>query len=210
MAREPGLQYSARTVKLGDPIFASRSNAQVGLKVRSGVLSVMDFGAIGWDEYVFESAVPPAKTVTMPKAIQAEPSRIRLQSEIARLKLEMQKLQDELECLQLEASQQRCLMASIASQLDPVTITVVDDGQTHLMAREPLVLPVHSPEGIVEFSHPRLGILAHSAESYEDAEQAIVPSIAWLWRSYALAEDSELSSDAVCLKRALIEMFEES
>jgi hypothetical protein len=138
------------------------------------------------------------------------PREFKPESEIKRLREKMQELEEEVEWLREAESQEHALLESLARELAPVKVTVVDDGQTHLTARKPLVLRPNAPEGIIEFSHPRLGILSHSAESYAEAKAGIVPNIAWLWRSYAMADDSELSLDATELKHALLDMFRES
>jgi hypothetical protein len=89
-------------------------------------------------------------------------------------------------------------------------VTVVDDGQTRLTARAPLVLTAERLGDRYELSYPSLGLLGRSHESFEAAETRVASSLAWFWRMYVLTADSKLTPAALRLKRTLLDLFEEN
>ncbi|MBM3476611.1 MAG: hypothetical protein FJX75_25335 [Armatimonadetes bacterium] len=183
----------------------------------------------GWNWFVWDRPDEPEPEVefvshrqtvarpTFTRRLRQSEQTAALQSEVETLRSEtwvltalLKETQEDVVGLEASLELRAALMASIAGHLMPVEISEVVDGDTRLCATAPLLLSVESHDGMVSFEHPSLGIVSHSGESYDDAEQRIAPQLAWLWRTYAMAQDDELSADAMELKQALLSIFRES
>ena len=89
-----------------------------------------------------------------------------------------------------------------------ITITALCVDGLRLVFAPPVVLRQEVIDGVLMYSEPELGMHVLSGP-YEEMIAGAKEDIAWLWRSYAAAEDSELSEDAIRLKRHLLEIGKE-
>lgn len=86
-----------------------------------------------------------------------------------------------------------------------ISYKVLSAGNTVLELCRPFVLEPQYKEKEVVLEYPAFHIIASGA-SREEAMAVFEEDFIWLWKEYALANDSELSLDAQQLKQELLSL----
>ena len=73
--------------------------------------------------------------------------------------------------------------------------------------KEHLMLETENVEGGLCLTHKGLSLSA-CGKSFSECEKIIREELAVIWEEYALAQDNELSADAIILKNKLLAMVE--
>jgi hypothetical protein len=95
---------------------------------------------------------------------------------------------------------------ALVERVSPFVLEEVAGEGLRLRLVTPLILMPELVGGLVELQHAELGIIAYGATQSE-AEQAFREEVLWLWRTYAVADDADLTADARQLKRVLLRLL---
>ncbi len=96
-------------------------------------------------------------------------------------------------------------IAICEQNLGLVKFSIISSSGVTLKLAQPFIVELHFDvkEQEIILEHPELHIIA-TGLTMEDAINSFEEDFVWLWKEYAMADDSELSTDAVQLKNTLL------